>query len=544
MTPAAALLSLILQAAPAADAVDPALRAAVERFFELQEKEDVAGYLALWSPSGTPPRAEQLKYVFDNGDDKYSDLVISRVSINGDRARVRINVRRERIVDPRRPDGTPFVSAYPMSIALAYEKAGGDWKLLSEGPAADDLAASLLEAPDDAAREALLASEPTLAGQQVISSLGRSAGAAAVRQNYNEARRIYELVVQVARRGGFKKEEGEALQNIANAFYFQRRFPEALAAYEQRLALERERQDDAGIAAALAGVATIRYSYAEYGEALKGYEEALALHQKTDDVAGIAFVSLSIGNIGYLQGDFPAAIAAYQRSLDLNRTMFNVDGESRALEGLGRVFMAQGDYAGRARRLRQRPHRQAHGHRTRTARAGCAKHRRRALPARQPRRCAGQLRREPRPLRGGWRPAERGPGPAGDGHHRARRGAVRSRRGPLQAQRHHLHVGRRRRVRRAGGRRPRLRTVGAGPVLRRGGVLPQGDRSVHGTRASRGGGALRDRPVAGARRRRRLRRRGRGGGSRAPRGDGSRERRHHVARVDRGGARSAEARRR
>ncbi len=346
MTLAAALLSVILQSAPAADAVDPALRAAVARFFELQEKEDAAGYLALWSPSGTPPRAEQLKFVFDNGDDKYSDLVITRVSISGNRARVRLDVRRERTAASRRPDGSPIVSAYPMSISLAYEKAGDDWKLLSEGPAADDLAASLLEAPDDAAREALLASEPTLAGQQVISSLGRSAGTAAVRQNYSEARRIYDLIVLVARRGGFKREEGEALQNIANAFYFQRRFPEALAAYEQRLVLERERQDDAGIAAALAGVATIRYSYAEYGEALKGYEEALALHQKTDDVAGIAFVSLSIGNIGYLQGDFPAAIAAYQRSLALNRTMLNVDGESRALEGLGRVFMAQGDYAG------------------------------------------------------------------------------------------------------------------------------------------------------------------------------------------------------
>jgi tetratricopeptide (TPR) repeat protein len=342
--PAAALLSLVLQVAPAPDAVDPALAAAVARFFELQEKEDVAGYLALWSASGTPPRPEQLKFVFDNGDDTYSDLVIGRVAIKGDRARVRIDVKRER--SSRRPDGTPLVVVYPMAISLSYEKAGGDWKLLSEGPAADDLAAALLEAPDEAAREALLASEPTLAGQQVMSSLGRSAGAAAIRQNYDETRRIYDLVVQVARRGGFKREEGEALQNIANAFYFQRRFPEALAAYERRLALERERQDDAGVAAALAGVATIRYSYAEYGEALKGYEEALGLHQKTDDVAGIAFVSLSIGNIGYLQGDFPAAIAAYQRSLDLNRTMFNVDGESRALEGLGRVFMAQGDYAG------------------------------------------------------------------------------------------------------------------------------------------------------------------------------------------------------
>ena len=113
MTPAAVLLSLwLLQAAArAADAVEPALRAAVERFFELQEKEDVAGYLALWSPSGTPPRPEQLKYVFDNGDDKFSDLVISRVSINGDRARVRIDVRRERS-STAKPDGTPFVSAY------------------------------------------------------------------------------------------------------------------------------------------------------------------------------------------------------------------------------------------------------------------------------------------------------------------------------------------------------------------------------------------------------------------------------------------------
>ena len=338
-----ALLVWLLQAAPSAD-VDPALSAAVARFFELQEKEDVAGYLSLWSQSGTPPRPEQLQYVFDNGDDKYADLVISRVTVAGSRARVRLDVRRERTM--RRADGSPIVSAYPMSIALVYEKAGADWKLLSEGPAADDLAASLLEATDEAARETLLASEPAMAGQQVISSLARMAGTAAVRQDYAGSRRIYEQVLFVARRGGFRKEEGEALQNIANSFYFQRRYPEALGAYEQRLTLERQRQDDAGIAAALAGVATIRYSYAEYGEALKQYQEALALHEKTDDVAGIAFVSLSIGNIGYLQGDFPAAIAAYQRSLDLNRTMFNVDGESRALEGLGRVYMSQGDYAG------------------------------------------------------------------------------------------------------------------------------------------------------------------------------------------------------
>src|SRR5207342_2478695 len=108
--------------------------------------------------------------------DKYTDLVISRVTVNGNRARVRLEVRRERTMTMRRPDGSPIVSTYPMSIALAYEKAGADWKLLSEGPAADDLAASLLDAKDDAAREAVLASEPSIAGQQVLSSLARLAG--------------------------------------------------------------------------------------------------------------------------------------------------------------------------------------------------------------------------------------------------------------------------------------------------------------------------------------------------------------------------------
>ena len=46
-----------------------------------------------------------------------------------------------------------------------------------------------------------------------------------MRKDYNGRGAIYEVVVQAARRGGFKKEEGEALQNIANAFTFSGVFP-------------------------------------------------------------------------------------------------------------------------------------------------------------------------------------------------------------------------------------------------------------------------------------------------------------------------------
>ena len=333
--------------APVAAAdVDPGLAAVVARFFEAQEKEDIEGYMALWSPKAPAPPRAQLQYIFDSGDDVYSEIVITDVKLAGETARLRVSARRTRSLAPR-PGSTVFgpPSTFRMNIAFTLERVSGEWKLVSEGPAADHVAVVLLEAKSDVERDAVLAAETELGGQPVLGSLGRLAGAAAVRGDYHHARQIYETMVFVARRGGFRKEEGEALQNIANTFYFQRRFPDALAAYEQRFAVERERNDELGMAAALAGIGTIRYSFGEYSESLTRYQEALALHEKTDDVAGIAFVSLSIGNIGYLQGDFAAAIAAYRRALDLNRTMFNADGESRALEGLGRVYSTQGDYA-------------------------------------------------------------------------------------------------------------------------------------------------------------------------------------------------------
>lgn len=327
---------------PATD--DPALRSAVERFYEAQEKEDIAAYLTLWSSHAQRPSAGQLKYVFETGDDRFTDIRITRASPAGPLLRVRVEVRRERTTPPRAAGDPPVVTTSLMRVALTFEKEGEEWKLLREGPAADDLAAALVDAATDDQRATLMEREPELLGSQLLTSLARLGGTAAVSQNYKQAQAIYEILVTVARRGGFAKEEGEGLQNVANALYFQRRFPEALAAYEQRLVLERRRGDDAGAGAALAGIATIRYSLAEYTDALARYREALAIQERLDDVAAIALTTLSIGNITYLQGDFAGAIRAYRRSLDLSRTMSHADSESRALEGLGRVYTAQGDY--------------------------------------------------------------------------------------------------------------------------------------------------------------------------------------------------------
>ena len=123
---ALAALLLVLQAAPPAPAiaVDPAIAAVVMRFYETQQKEDIEGYLALWSPNAaSPQRRVQAQYVFDQGDDVFSDIVITQVSIKGDTARLRVNVRRTRTV-PRPSGGSPLVMSSAMSVALTLERVG------------------------------------------------------------------------------------------------------------------------------------------------------------------------------------------------------------------------------------------------------------------------------------------------------------------------------------------------------------------------------------------------------------------------------------
>ena len=150
---------------------------------------------------------------------------------------------------------------------------------------------------------------------------------------------------EVARRVGNAKLEGEALQNLANALYFQRKMPGALQAYEDRLTIERTRDDPEGIAAALVGIATIRYTFAEYQTALTTYREALALQERLGDAGAIATTLISTGERAVPPGRFLGRDRRLSRSRDLNRKAVNTAGEADALEGLGRVFLAQGDYA-------------------------------------------------------------------------------------------------------------------------------------------------------------------------------------------------------
>ena len=100
---------------------------------------------------------------------------------------------------------------------------------MGEGSAVDDLAGELLSAADAEARETLLRESPTLdqpsAGGSDLTPGDRSDSRPPIRR---KRRVVFERALEIAQRVGDRKVEGEALQNLANTFYFQRNFPRAL----------------------------------------------------------------------------------------------------------------------------------------------------------------------------------------------------------------------------------------------------------------------------------------------------------------------------
>lgn len=338
------LLGLIASPAPQT-AEDPAVRAAVERYYKALEAEDIEAYLALWSKATQRPQPESLKFLFESADERFFDIEIIRAVFDGNRLRLRVSVRRARTRPARVPGDPPLVLSSVSRTALTFVKEGEDWKVVSEGSPADDLAAAFVAAVTPEEREALLAAESDLVNTMLVIAVARIAGQAAVMQQYPRAQLLYERVVELAKRTGSTKEEGDALQNLGNALYFQRKLTEAVGVYERRLALEEQRADDAAVATALVGLATIRYSLAEYEDALKRYRQALAIQERLDDRPSSAATLIGIGNVRYLQGDYSGAIRDYSRSREFYRAFFDSDGDARALEGLGRTYSAQGNYA-------------------------------------------------------------------------------------------------------------------------------------------------------------------------------------------------------
>jgi tetratricopeptide (TPR) repeat protein len=87
----------------------------------------------------------------------------------------------------------------------------------------------------------------------------------------------------------------------------------------------------------------VAYQQGEYDQAVAMFEEALALQRQLGDPWG-ATVSLNgLGHVAHAQGDVTRAASIFEESLALSRRIGNTAFIAMSLHGLGRVAHARGD---------------------------------------------------------------------------------------------------------------------------------------------------------------------------------------------------------
>src|SRR4051812_1689956 len=328
--------------APVATADEEALRAAVQQYYDAQAQRDVDKTLSFWSTAANPrPGREAFLAVFGEPAEDTFLVEVRRVELNGVDARVRVLASRTRLI---MRNGTAFTQRASFLNSQMWRKEPGGWKLLRDGPVADEIADDLIAAaPAD--RSALVEKNRSDLVQVRLAISQRATMAVTLAKDYVRGRELFELALEVSRAANDRRGEANSLHNLAQAAYFLRDFTTARDDYEKELAIGHDIDDQDVAAAALFGLATLAYSRAEYTSAIGFYREALTVYEKREDGSAIGRTLVSIGNVLYLQGEYDAATASYRRALDLLVAATDFTGATFARNGLGLVWSAQGDLA-------------------------------------------------------------------------------------------------------------------------------------------------------------------------------------------------------
>ncbi|MBS9396148.1 MAG: tetratricopeptide repeat protein [Dolichospermum sp. OL03] len=141
-----------------------------------------------------------------------------------------------------------------------------------------------------------------------------------------------------------QKDEAYRLNEQGIQHYKQRQFQEALATFQQALAIQQKIGDHSGEATTLNNIGAIYDNQGEYPKALDFYQQALDIRKKIGDRSG---VGNSLNNIGFIyssQGEYPKALEFYQQALAIRKQIGDRPGEATTLNNIGFIYSSQGEY--------------------------------------------------------------------------------------------------------------------------------------------------------------------------------------------------------
>jgi tetratricopeptide (TPR) repeat protein len=146
------------------------------------------------------------------------------------------------------------------------------------------------------------------------------------------------------------RERSAIMHNTATLKADQGKLTEALELYNQSLSIKREidncseidsdlrKDNQQGIAATLHAIATVYRNQGKVEEAIALYEESLAIERSIGNQQGIAATLHAIANVYSNQGKVEEAIALYEESLAIQRSIGNQQGIASTLAMLAQII--------------------------------------------------------------------------------------------------------------------------------------------------------------------------------------------------------------
>ncbi len=162
--------------------------------------------------------------------------------------------------------------------------------------------------------------------------------------DYVNALYYYSHALEQAQRIGNKSGAASIITNMGLIYDAEGKLPDALANFFKALKLAEE-ADDKKLIAMCTGNIGDAYLYQEnYAQSLIYFQRSFALYQEIGSKSGETYNLQCIGNVYFKKKDYPKALDYYTRALRISEEINDTRSMSSALGNIGRVYAADSNY--------------------------------------------------------------------------------------------------------------------------------------------------------------------------------------------------------
>ncbi len=163
------------------------------------------------------------------------------------------------------------------------------------------------------------------------------------KQSQTNALAKYDQALAIGRKTKDSFLEALALQGIGLVYYFQSDNPKALAYYNQALAVVRDLKNPYSEAILLISVAGVYSNLGEKQKAIQYYNQALTIFRAEKKSSEIASTLISLGRVYAGLGNTAKVVASYNQALAIQRSTNDRSGVASTLSNLGRLYTSLGE---------------------------------------------------------------------------------------------------------------------------------------------------------------------------------------------------------